>query len=88
MLLTRPGTFGQLIYEHVVKANEYDLPDRFDPADVIVDVGAHIGATSRRVLQDSARFDEVHSTAELPAVARGKRLKGRGALASALRRWP
>ena len=50
MLHTRPGTFDQLIYEHVVEANEYDLPDRFDPADVIVDVGAHIGAFAHAAL--------------------------------------
>jgi FkbM family methyltransferase len=40
----RPGTFDWSIFEHVVLHNEYDLPDRFQPDDLIVDVGAHIGS--------------------------------------------
>src|SRR4051794_23256944 len=44
MFHTRPGTLDDYIYEQVVEHNEYGLPDRFDPSDIVVDIGAHIGA--------------------------------------------
>lgn len=40
----RPGTWDQAIFESVAVKNEYRLPDRFAPRDVIVDIGAHIGS--------------------------------------------
>jgi len=46
----RRGTFDQFIYEEVVERNEYRLPDRFEPADVVVDVGVHIGAFAHAAL--------------------------------------
>jgi len=51
MLHMRPGTLDRYIYEQVVECNEYGLPDRFDPADVVVDVGVHIGAFALAALQ-------------------------------------
>jgi FkbM family methyltransferase len=50
LLQTRLGTLDQFIYEQVVERNEYCLPDRFEPADVIVDLGAHIGAFAHAAL--------------------------------------
>ena len=50
MLHTRPGTTDQLIYEWVVEANEYGLPDRFEPSDIVVDIGVHIGAFAHAAL--------------------------------------
>jgi FkbM family methyltransferase len=40
----RPGTIDRLIFTDVVAANEYGLPDHLAPADVVIDVGAHIGS--------------------------------------------
>jgi FkbM family methyltransferase len=40
----RPGTLDELIFNSVVLHNEYRLPERFEPADVVVDVGGHIGS--------------------------------------------
>ncbi|HEY2787473.1 MAG TPA: FkbM family methyltransferase [Fimbriiglobus sp.] len=40
----RPGTLDRAIYREVVVENEYRLPDRFEPTDLIVDVGCHIGS--------------------------------------------
>jgi FkbM family methyltransferase len=38
----------------VVVLNEYRLPDRFVPGDVVIDVGAHIGAFAYAVVQRGA----------------------------------
>ena len=40
----RPGTCDRGIFIEVVLQNEYRLPTRFEPTDVIIDVGGHIGA--------------------------------------------
>lgn len=40
----RSGTLDQLIFDSVVANNEYRLPECFEPEDVVVDVGAHIGS--------------------------------------------
>lgn len=39
----RHGTLDEAIFNCVVSLNEYQLPDRFAPDDVVIDVGAHIG---------------------------------------------
>ncbi len=39
----RPDTQDMLAYQEVVVDNEYRLPDRFEPRDLVVDVGAHVG---------------------------------------------
>ena len=46
----RSGTLDQLIFASVVADNEYRLPDRFEPEDVVVDVGAHIGSFTHAVV--------------------------------------
>jgi FkbM family methyltransferase len=45
----RSGTLDHLIFSSVVADNEYRLPERFGPDDVVVDVGAHIGSFSYAV---------------------------------------
>ena len=35
----RSGTLDQLTFDSVVAHNEYRLPERFEPDDVVVDVG-------------------------------------------------
>jgi FkbM family methyltransferase len=40
----RSGTLDRLIFDAVVAQNEYRLPERFEPGDIVVDVGAHIGS--------------------------------------------
>jgi FkbM family methyltransferase len=47
----RPGTLDRMIFNGVVALNEYRLPARFAPDDVVVDVGAHIGAFAYAVVQ-------------------------------------
>ncbi len=41
---TRPGTFDPHIYADVLVNNEYRLPARFDAADAVMDIGAHVGS--------------------------------------------
>lgn len=40
----RSGTLDRLIFDSVVADNEYRLPERFEPDDIVIDVGAHIGS--------------------------------------------
>ncbi len=40
----RHGTLDEAIFNCVASLNEYRLPDRFEPADVVIDIGSHIGA--------------------------------------------
>jgi FkbM family methyltransferase len=47
----RPGTLDRLIFNGVVAHNEYRLPARFAPEDIVIDVGAHIGSFAYAVLQ-------------------------------------
>ncbi len=51
----RPGTIDRLIFIDVVAVNEYGLPDHFDPADVVIDVGAHIGCFAYAALRRGCR---------------------------------
>jgi FkbM family methyltransferase len=48
--LFRPGTTDEGIFQAVVAVNEYRLPDQFEPDDVVLDVGMHIGSCSLAVL--------------------------------------
>lgn len=52
----RPGTNDLAIWKEVYEWNEYGLPDTFSAADVIVDVGAHIGAFTRACLDRGAGY--------------------------------
>jgi FkbM family methyltransferase len=55
----RPGTVDRMIFNGVVGHNEYQLPGRFNPSDVIIDVGAHIGSFAHAVVQRGCR--QVHA---------------------------
>jgi FkbM family methyltransferase len=46
----RPDTIDRRIFRNVVVENEYCLPSHFEPHDVILDVGAHIGSFAYAVL--------------------------------------
>lgn len=46
----REGTLDQTIFNIVVLFNEYRLPARFAPGDIVIDVGAHIGSFAHAVL--------------------------------------
>jgi FkbM family methyltransferase len=46
----RPGTLDRMIFNGVVAHNEYRLPARFAPGDVVLDVGAHIGSFAYAVV--------------------------------------
>jgi FkbM family methyltransferase len=47
----RSGTLDRMIFDGVVGLDEYRLPERFEPDDVVVDVGAHIGSFAYAVVQ-------------------------------------
>lgn len=51
----RPGTLDEGVFNCVVAANEYQLPVKFLPGDIVVDVGAHIGAFAYAVLSRGCR---------------------------------
>ena len=46
----RNGTLDKAIFNGVVLYNEYRLPPRFAPGDIVIDVGAHIGSFAEAVL--------------------------------------
>lgn len=50
----RPGTIDRRLFRDVVIRNEYRLPQRFHSRDVILDVGAHIGAFGYAALRRGA----------------------------------
>lgn len=50
----RPRTLDGRIVRHVVLDNEYRLPDRFSPEDMILDIGAHIGSFAYLALRRGA----------------------------------
>lgn len=50
----RRRTLDERIVRQVAIANEYRLPERFEPDDVVVDVGAHIGSFALAALERGA----------------------------------
>jgi FkbM family methyltransferase len=50
----RPGTNDEVIYQSVVRQNEYRLPDELAPGSVVIDIGVHIGAFSYLALTRGA----------------------------------
>jgi FkbM family methyltransferase len=46
----RPSTLDQAIFNGVVLWNEYNLPDRFEPNDILIDIGSHIGSFAEAAL--------------------------------------
>jgi FkbM family methyltransferase len=51
----RNGTLDRAIFNGVVAFNEYRLPERFAPSDIVIDVGAHIGSFAEAVLSRGCR---------------------------------
>jgi FkbM family methyltransferase len=50
----RPDTIDRRLFREVVVHNDYQLPSRFDPQDVILDVGAHTGSFAYAMLRRGA----------------------------------
>ena len=50
----RPETTDSAIFTNVVDDNEYNLPQSFEPDDIVVDIGAHIGGFSYAALERGA----------------------------------
>ena len=50
----RPETSDSEIFKLVVDGNEYNLPQRFQPDDIVIDIGAHIGGFSYAALERGA----------------------------------
>lgn len=50
----REGTWDRRIFKEVVEDDEYVLPFSFDPLDVVMDVGAHLGSFSWACLHRGA----------------------------------
>jgi FkbM family methyltransferase len=55
----RRGTLDRVIFDGVVVGNEYRLPSRFAPHDIVIDVGAHIGSFAYAVVMRGGQH--VHS---------------------------
>lgn len=53
-ILFRAGTFDENIWHSVITNNEYGLPERFGPTDVILDIGGHIGSFAYACLDRGA----------------------------------
>ena len=51
----RNGTLDQAIFNGVFVLNEYRLPERFAPGDIVIDVGAHIGSFAEAVVSRGCR---------------------------------
>ena len=54
-LQLRPGTDDEVVWRSVVEGNEYRLPERLAPADVVLDLGAHVGVFSHLALERGSR---------------------------------
>jgi FkbM family methyltransferase len=53
-VMARKGTNDLAMWKEVHDWNEYVLPDAFEPDDVIIDVGAHVGSFTRACLDRGA----------------------------------
>lgn len=47
----RAGTIDSIVFEAILKYNEYQLPLRFSGEDIIIDIGAHVGFFTYAVVQ-------------------------------------
>ena len=77
----RNGTLDQAIFNEVVDDNEYRLPDRFAPGDVVIDVGTHIGSFVQAVLSRGCGKRLLHRTGRCEFRDRG------GKPAAPYRQW-
>lgn len=50
----REGTLDREIFQEIIEQNQYRLPEKFDPSDIIIDIGAHIGIFTYAVVQRGA----------------------------------
>jgi len=50
----RAGTWDLEIYNCIAIRNEYELPNKLNKSDIIIDIGAHIGSFSRVCLNKGA----------------------------------
>lgn len=50
----RPETTDAETFELIVEGNDYNLPARFNPDDIVIDIGAHIGSFSYAALDRGA----------------------------------
>lgn len=50
----RPGTHDEAMFRHLATHDEYRLPAAFDPEDIVVDIGVHIGGFSYQALSRGA----------------------------------
>ncbi|MBD2360454.1 FkbM family methyltransferase [Anabaena minutissima FACHB-250] len=51
----RPNTIDEVAFRSVVEKNEYRIPEKLQPEDRIIDIGAHIGCFSYLCWQRGAR---------------------------------
>jgi FkbM family methyltransferase len=51
----RPGTMDEAMFNYIMANDEYHLPLAFDPNDIILDIGVHIGTFSYKALLRGAR---------------------------------
>jgi FkbM family methyltransferase len=51
----RPGTNDEAMFRHLTTHNEYEIPERFEPDQIVVDIGLHIGGFSFLALSRGAR---------------------------------
>lgn len=65
----REGTMDKYIFESVVNLNEYNIPDKLNYNDVVIDIGAHIGSFSYLCLKRGSKhilaFEMCESNYEL-----------------------
>ena len=54
-LRLRPDTVDTDVFNSVVNNNEYNLPDTFDPKDIVIDIGSHIGCFTYACLKRGAK---------------------------------
>lgn len=54
MFTFRENTCDFNVFRTVVEMNEYGLPDQFQPTDIIIDIGAHIGCFAYACIQRGA----------------------------------
>lgn len=52
----RPGTMDEVMFHHIMGNDDYHLPEAFDPDDIILDIGVHIGTFSYKALLRGSNF--------------------------------
>jgi FkbM family methyltransferase len=52
----RPGTMDEAMFQYIMANDEYHLPDAFQPDDIIIDIGVHIGSFCYKALQRGSNY--------------------------------